>query len=65
MYVREQKKERRFASALRDWRLRYLFLKDLAENQRQNKPEIYANSLIYKHLTANSLFLKDLASIER
>jgi hypothetical protein len=31
----------------------------------QEKPEIQANSLIYKYFTGKSLFLKDLASIVR
>ncbi len=45
--------------------LRYLFLKDLAGNEVKNKPEIQANSLIYKYFTSKSLFLKDLASLTR
>ena len=45
--------------------LKYLFLKDLAGNSRNNRPEIRANLLIYKYFTSKSLFLKDMAKHQR
>jgi hypothetical protein len=41
--------------------VKYLFLEDLAGNDRKNLPETRANLLIYKYFTNKSLFLKDLA----
>ena len=45
--------------------LKYLFLKDLAGNDRKNLPKIRTNLLIYKYFTDKSLFLKDLAKHQR
>jgi hypothetical protein len=47
------------------FKLKYLFLKDLAGNKPKNKRRILSNLLIYKYLTAKSLFLKDLAFLAR
>lgn len=44
--------------------LKYLFINNLEVNGTKNNPEINAKPLIYRYLTAISLFLKDLAPVD-